>query len=114
MTSNATALSAWTAGVRQPLGLLFLISAVCFNLAYLFLPPTHSIKRRFDRMYINMERDMPPRYSKLTLLASAVRLEFRPSASFVDRLVEVRFALGSGMNMGPICLGMGASMERIA
>lgn len=63
MTRGAAALSAWTGGVRQPLGLLFLISAVCFNLAYLFLPPTHSVKRLFDRMYINMERDMPPRYA---------------------------------------------------
>lgn len=61
MTSDSVGLSAWTGGVRQPLGLLVLVSAVCFNMAYVFLPPTHSVKRLFDRMYINMERDMPPR-----------------------------------------------------
>lgn len=59
--NEAAALSAWTGGVREPLGKLLLISAVCYNLAYLFLPPAHSVKRLFDRMYINMERDMPPR-----------------------------------------------------
>lgn len=80
MTSDAAALSAWTGGVRQPLGLLFLISAVCFNLAYLFLPPTHSVKRLFDRMYINMERDMPPRYGMLPL-TSGVLWNLRPRAS---------------------------------
>ncbi|CAN0159806.1 unnamed protein product, partial [Ectocarpus fasciculatus] len=61
MTSAAAGLSAWTGGIRQPLGKLILVSAVCYNVAYLFLPPTHSVKRLFDRMYINMERDMPPR-----------------------------------------------------
>ncbi|CAM9615307.1 unnamed protein product, partial [Ectocarpus sp. 8 AP-2014] len=61
MTSAAAGLSAWTGGIRQSLGKLILVSAVCYNVAYLFLPPTHSVKRLFDRMYINMERDMPPR-----------------------------------------------------
>lgn len=61
MTSGAAGLSAWTGGIRQPLGKMILVSYICCNLAYLFLPPTHSIKRLHDRMYINMERDMPPR-----------------------------------------------------
>ncbi|CAM9715678.1 unnamed protein product, partial [Hapterophycus canaliculatus] len=61
MVSEAAGLSAWTGGIREPLGKIILISAICYNLAYLFLPPTHSVKRLFDRMYINMERDMPPR-----------------------------------------------------
>lgn len=62
LTNDAAGLSAWTGVIREPLGKLLLVSAVCCNLAYLFLPPAHSVKRLYDRMYINMERDMPPRY----------------------------------------------------
>ncbi|CAM9778960.1 unnamed protein product, partial [Laminaria digitata] len=61
LISYAAALSVSTGGIREPLGKILLVSAVCYNVAYLFLPPAHSVKRLFDRMYINMERDMPPR-----------------------------------------------------
>lgn len=61
LANEASWLSTWSHGIREPLGKLLLVTAVCYNLAYLFLPPSHSVKRRFDRMYINMERDMPPR-----------------------------------------------------
>jgi len=49
----------WARGLFTPLGMLLFMSCIVLSQVFIFLPPHHSVKRRNDRLYVSLEKDMP-------------------------------------------------------
>ncbi|CAM9850426.1 unnamed protein product [Chrysoparadoxa australica] len=53
--------TSWARGQYSSAGQLIYVSCIVYIWALSFLPPSHSPQRRHDRLFINLERDIPPR-----------------------------------------------------